>query len=130
MNVDGAQTKAILDLTMSFSLENPNVKLVLIAIASSLVTFAAQRAWNERAHLKKNREQLGAELMERYHGPQAHLDEDAKILDYNEELIREQLARTYAFFGEAGMERIRNGYVVIVGCGGVGSWAAIMLART
>jgi tRNA threonylcarbamoyladenosine dehydratase len=51
-------------------------------------------------------------------------------LPFNEELIREQLARNYAFFGEEGMRRIRGGSVVIVGCGGVGSWAAVMLARS
>ncbi|KDQ18385.1 hypothetical protein BOTBODRAFT_28795 [Botryobasidium botryosum FD-172 SS1] len=36
----------------------------------------------------------------------------------------------YAFFGEEGMEKVRNGSVVIVGCGGVGSWAATMLVRS
>lgn len=49
---------------------------------------------------------------------------------YNEELIREQLARNYAFFGEEGMKKVRGGAVVVVGCGGVGSWAAVMLARS
>src|ERR1700732_2410969 len=41
----------------------------------------------------------------------------------SEELIREQLARNYAFFGAEGMTKIRNSSVVVVGCGGVGSWA-------
>jgi hypothetical protein len=49
---------------------------------------------------------------------------------YDEELIREQLARNYAFFGDEGMAKVRGGSVVIVGCGGVGSWAAVMLARS
>lgn len=52
------------------------------------------------------------------------------VADYDEDLIREQLARNYAFFGEKGMERIREGRVVVVGCGGVGSWAAVMLVRS
>ena len=52
------------------------------------------------------------------------------VADYDEDLIREQLARNYAFFGEKGMERIREGKVVVVGCGGVGSWAAVMLVRS
>lgn len=51
-------------------------------------------------------------------------------LDYDEGLILEQLARNYAFFGEKGMEAIRNANIVIVGCGGVGSWAAVMLVRS
>jgi tRNA threonylcarbamoyladenosine dehydratase len=49
---------------------------------------------------------------------------------YDEELVREQLARNYAFFGEEGMRKLRGASVVIVGCGGVGSWAAVMLARS
>jgi hypothetical protein len=49
---------------------------------------------------------------------------------YNEELIREQLARNYAFFGEEAMAKVRNSCVVIVGAGGVGSWASVMLARS
>lgn len=48
----------------------------------------------------------------------------------SEELIREQLARNYAFFGVEGMQKIRSGTVVVVGCGGVGSWAAVMLVRS
>lgn len=52
------------------------------------------------------------------------------VAGFDEGLIREQLARNYAFFGEEGMTKIRNSTVVVVGCGGVGSWAAMMLART
>ncbi|KIJ50617.1 hypothetical protein M422DRAFT_204191 [Sphaerobolus stellatus SS14] len=51
-------------------------------------------------------------------------------MSYDESLIREQLARNYAFFGEEGMAKIRGGFVVVVGCGGVGSHAAMMLARS
>ncbi|KAH9995906.1 hypothetical protein BJV74DRAFT_945123, partial [Russula compacta] len=50
--------------------------------------------------------------------------------EYAEELVREQLARNYAFLGEVGVARVRTASVVIVGCGGVGSWAAVMLARS
>ncbi|KIJ63561.1 hypothetical protein HYDPIDRAFT_175919 [Hydnomerulius pinastri MD-312] len=49
---------------------------------------------------------------------------------YDEDLIKEQLARNYAFFGDEGMARVRAGTVVVVGCGGVGSWAAVMLVRS
>ena len=49
---------------------------------------------------------------------------------YDEELIREQLARNYAFLGEEGMEKVRNLNVVVVGCGGVGSWVCTMLVRS
>lgn len=49
---------------------------------------------------------------------------------YDEDLVREQLARNYAFFGEEGMNKIRGASVAVIGCGGVGSWAAVMLARS
>lgn len=48
----------------------------------------------------------------------------------SEELIREQLARNYAFLGEEGMNLVRNSFVIVVGVGGVGSHAAHMLARS
>jgi tRNA A37 threonylcarbamoyladenosine dehydratase len=49
---------------------------------------------------------------------------------YSEELIAEQLARNIAFLGQEGVEAIRKSYIVIVGAGGVGSWAATMLVRS
>ena len=51
-------------------------------------------------------------------------------LEYDDKLVREHLARNYAFFGEEGMTAVRKATVVVVGCGGVGSWAAVMLARS
>lgn len=48
----------------------------------------------------------------------------------SEHLIRESLARNYVYFGEEGMEKIRNSFVIIVGLGGVGSAAATMLVRS
>ena len=54
----------------------------------------------------------------------------ASDTEYAEHLVREQLARNYAFLGEEGVARVRRASVVIVGCGGVGSWAAVMLARS
>ena len=52
------------------------------------------------------------------------------VLAYDEALIREQLSRNYSFFGDDSMKKVRNGRVIIVGCGGVGSWAAVMLVRS
>ncbi|KAJ2402984.1 hypothetical protein GGF41_007490, partial [Coemansia sp. RSA 2531] len=52
-------------------------------------------------------------------------------LSPNEELlIQEQLARHYVFFGQEGMAKLRDSFVVVVGAGGVGSWAALMLLRS
>jgi hypothetical protein len=54
----------------------------------------------------------------------------AKRGEYDDELIMEQLARNRSFFGDEGLGRIRKGFVIVVGAGGVGSWAATMLARS
>lgn len=48
----------------------------------------------------------------------------------DESLVQEQLARNYAFFGDAKMANIRKAFVIVVGLGGVGSHAAHILART
>ena len=47
-------------------------------------------------------------------------------VEYGEDLIRERLARNYAFFGEEGS----GSEAAVIGCGGMGSWAAVMLARS
>jgi hypothetical protein len=46
---------------------------------------------------------------------------------YAEELVRKQLARNYAFLGDADVACVRTTSVIIVSCGGVGSWVAVML---
>lgn len=53
-----------------------------------------------------------------------------KPLQFDEELIEEQLARNIAFLGEDGYKNVRNTFVVVIGAGGVGSWAATMLVRS
>ncbi|KAJ1021096.1 hypothetical protein NDA16_003882 [Ustilago loliicola] len=52
------------------------------------------------------------------------------VEQWDESLIREQLSRNYSFLGEEGMKAIRNSFVIVVGAGGVGSWAALMLLRS
>ncbi|CAG8484727.1 7782_t:CDS:2 [Racocetra persica] len=49
---------------------------------------------------------------------------------FDETLIKEQLARNIAFLGEKGVAKLRKSFVIIVGAGGVGSWAALMLVRS
>ncbi|KAI8340074.1 hypothetical protein BC941DRAFT_419317 [Chlamydoabsidia padenii] len=56
-----------------------------------------------------------------------------KAMDYAHDptLIDEQLARNEAFLGKEGLEKVRTSHmVVVVGVGSVGSWAALMLARS
>ncbi|KAG0004542.1 hypothetical protein BGZ80_004280 [Entomortierella chlamydospora] len=51
-------------------------------------------------------------------------------MGFDEELIREQLAKNIAFLGEEGVQKLRKSFVIIVGAGGVGSWATSMLIRS
>lgn len=50
--------------------------------------------------------------------------------EYDEELILEQLARNRVFLGDEGLDKLRNAFVIVVGCGGVGSHAVTALARS
>ena len=50
--------------------------------------------------------------------------------DYAEEVILEQLTRNQAFLTPAGLQKVRDAVVVVVGCGGVGSHCAAALARS
>ena len=42
----------------------------------------------------------------------------------------EQLARNRAFLKDGGLSKIRNSFIIVVGCGGVGSHASAALARS
>ncbi len=54
----------------------------------------------------------------------------AQAGDYDDEVILEQLARNRAFLTPAGLDRLRASFVVVVGCGGVGSHCTAALARS
>ncbi|KAG2234036.1 ubiquitin-protein ligase molybdopterin-converting factor [Thamnidium elegans] len=49
---------------------------------------------------------------------------------FDDKLIQEQLSKNAEFLGEKGIRKVRESFVVIVGAGGVGSWAALMLMRS
>lgn len=54
----------------------------------------------------------------------------AQAGDFDEELISEQLARNQVFLTPEGLERLRNSFVIVIGCGGVGSHCTASLARS
>ncbi|KAI1506030.1 hypothetical protein F5X99DRAFT_177872 [Biscogniauxia marginata] len=60
----------------------------------------------------------------------AALARRAQAGDYDDELILEQLARNRVFLTPAGLGKLRDAFVVVVGCGGVGSHCAAALARS
>lgn len=49
---------------------------------------------------------------------------------YDDSLIREQLARNYAFLGDDAMKNLKEAFVIVVGLGGVGSHTALSLIRS
>ncbi|KAI0752645.1 ubiquitin-protein ligase molybdopterin-converting factor [Daedaleopsis nitida] len=132
---------------MSFDLQSHRAQLVLTALGASVLTASAFSAYQQYTRQKK-RQNLHEDVLrslssgtdKRRRGARDEDEDEIRLagvgdqqelpLAYNEELVREQLARNYAFFGEDGMAQIRKSTVVVVGCGGVGSWAAVMLARS
>ncbi|EPE35033.1 Activating enzyme of the ubiquitin-like protein [Glarea lozoyensis ATCC 20868] len=58
------------------------------------------------------------------------LAERAQKGDYDDDLILEQLARNRVFLTDEGLHRLREAFVIVVGCGGVGSHCAAALARS
>jgi tRNA threonylcarbamoyladenosine dehydratase len=133
---------------MSFDLSSHKTQLVLTALAASAATAGVISAYANHSKRQKRRslndDVLRSLAAHEGKGKTPLLPDPSPPLTgratpqvapalngaYSEELIREQLARNYAFFGEDGMARIRRGRVVVVGCGGVGSWAAVMLVRS
>lgn len=118
-------------------------KLVLTALTASVATATLLSLYTSYSK-RDRRKQLDRDVKQSLasHPPQQASSDNIERkpfsntnnsnLDYgyDEGLIREQLARNYAFFGDEGMAKIRGGSVVVVGCGGVGSWAAVMLVRS
>ncbi|KAF8152998.1 hypothetical protein B0H34DRAFT_773838 [Crassisporium funariophilum] len=131
--------------TLNLNLSH-KTQLLATALAASLATAGLLQAYN--SHTKRiRRKELGQDIRRAIAAHDLRDDdEDIQLpdvlnlppavkrleesLNYDEDLIREQLARNYAFFGEDGMAKVRGGSVVVVGCGGVGSWAAVMLIRS
>ncbi|KAK5991251.1 tRNA threonylcarbamoyladenosine dehydratase 2 [Cladobotryum mycophilum] len=54
----------------------------------------------------------------------------AQAGDFDEELILEQLARNQVFLTPEGLQKLRDSFVIVVGCGGVGSHCTASLARS
>ena len=50
--------------------------------------------------------------------------------DYDDDLILEQLARNRVFLTDDGLANLRSAFIIVVGCGGVGSHATAALARS
>ncbi|KAJ8098249.1 hypothetical protein POJ06DRAFT_258959 [Lipomyces tetrasporus] len=60
----------------------------------------------------------------------APISESGTKFEWDPDLIDEQLARNRVFLGDEGLQKVRNAFVIVVGCGGVGSWIVAMLVRS
>ena len=111
-----------------------NGRLTLCAVCASIVTaatiYSAQFATKQSKSKKSRLEALKHAAEEHDHIQLTDYGGPQRRQDIGEDIIREQLSRNYLFFGDSGMERIRSSFVVVVGVGGVGSWATVMLVRT
>ena len=108
-------------------LNDQRTHLVLTALAAALATYSilSISRTNRRVDLAS-----GITSSRVQPSPSSLLPQLPPAPEYTEQLVREQLARNYAFLGEEGVARVRRASVVVVGCGGVGSWVAVMLARS
>ncbi|KAJ7232305.1 hypothetical protein B0H12DRAFT_1328088 [Mycena haematopus] len=116
---------------MSGVLHSHRAQLVGTALAATATTAALLSLYATLSKQSKRHElQTSSTKMSSAHPPNEH----PPLTSWNEmehdDLVREHLARNYAFFGDDAMAKIRAGHVVVVGCGGVGSWAAVMLVRS
>ena len=133
----------------SLNFQSHRTQLVLTALTASLATAGLLSLYTTYSRLEKRRsldrdvqrsisaldeeDALKANVADKADNTTKPLEETSSGgTEYGEteELIQEQLARNYTFFGAEGMKKIRRGTVVVVGCGGVGSWAAVMLVRS
>ncbi len=129
---------------LNIDLHSHRTQLVATAIAASVATGTVVSAYNAYSRRTRRRNlnddilksiankgsnfNFQKQLREEREAEEISLKPRATTFDEN--LIREQLARNYAFFGDDGMEKLRAGSVAVIGCGGVGSWAAVMLVRS
>ncbi|KAF8946446.1 hypothetical protein BGZ47_000516 [Haplosporangium gracile] len=140
-------------MSTAFNNAPQSTKLVVVAAAASVATAAIllgyqgsqrkQRTRNIKDDLKlsiaadiKAQAAANSQSASLAHStaaapPQAARSPQAdEKVEFDEELVQEQLARNIAFLGEEGVQKLRNSFVVVVGAGGTGSWAASMLIKS
>ncbi|KAH9048922.1 ubiquitin-protein ligase molybdopterin-converting factor [Lactarius hengduanensis] len=124
-------------MTIPVNLNSHKTQLLLTAAATAFTTYSLLSIYQSRSRQKRRNdlaEDIKRSLSEQTSSNRVQPSPSSLLpapgTEYAEHLVREQLARNYAFLGEEGVARVRGSSVVVVGCGGVGSWAAVMLARS
>jgi FlaA1/EpsC-like NDP-sugar epimerase len=126
------------DSVGQFLEKHPNtVQLTLTAVAASALTATSILSYQNRQRRSRARslkdELKEAELRSTIDlTPVGTVHKQGHTLPtaFTEQLIEEQLSKNTAFLGEEGTRKVRKSFVIVVGAGGVGSWAALMLMRS
>ncbi|KAI0428214.1 ubiquitin-protein ligase molybdopterin-converting factor [Xylaria sp. FL1042] len=141
---------SFLERASTLARTNPRVQLAATAIASGVVVAGTilgyQRLQREQRlyALKDSIASLADEdeafrPLDSFGGASGPDKEDirnemlarrARAGDYDDELILEQLARNRVFLSPEGLDKLRGAFVIVVGCGGVGSHCTAALARS
>ncbi|TPX57694.1 hypothetical protein PhCBS80983_g03645 [Powellomyces hirtus] len=120
------------------SVEVPHATTIAVALLASLATassiFAVQH-YSKQSRIRRIKDEISrshsfSKLDEPSHSAPVARGGKKPAPVLAEHLIREQLARNYAFLGEEGVAKVRSAFVIVVGLGGVGSHAAHMLLRS
>lgn len=135
--VASLSTSSTRSMSSAINWRSHHVQLITVAVSTCLVTAGALSAFqtiSKRRKRKELEEEVRRAVGKLENGDasrqQPNAGSEKGRLEFSDHLIREQLARCYAVFQEEGMAKVRKARVVIVGCGGVGSWAAMMLVRS
>ncbi|KAJ6446896.1 NADH:ubiquinone oxidoreductase subunit [Purpureocillium lavendulum] len=133
---------------ISDALANPRFQLLATAVlsgatvASLILGYQALEREERLTELKKSIPSLKEEQHEisRLNSFGGSIDKEdarnqalarrAQSGDFDEELILEQLARNRVFLTPDGLQKLRDSFVIVVGCGGVGSHCVASLARS
>jgi hypothetical protein len=109
--------------------ENKNSMLVFFSGCLFTYLYIKFRKYMNKRQFRKfaNSISYKAEINERiqfkhesFDNPNFKNSDNGQLISSEQSLIREQLKRNYEFFGEEGMKKIINSFVVVVGIGGVG----------
>ncbi|EIE85791.1 hypothetical protein RO3G_10501 [Rhizopus delemar RA 99-880] len=125
------------ETTQQFLERNSNaVKLSLTAVAASALTAVSIISYQTNQRRLRARS-LKDELKEaELHRPIDLTPVGTTISHhippnlFTEQSIEAQLSKMTEFLGKKGARKVRESFVIVVGAGGVGSWAALMLLRS
>lgn len=114
-------------------LSDIRVQFTLTAFSATIATGIAifsYQSLQRQARTKALKRDLASKPFSKPKSREQVSNGDVNADTFDESLIKEQLARNIAFLGEEGVNKLRNSFVIIVGAGGVGSWAVLMLIRS